>query len=68
MTTEKEMDERTGDVERNPTMGYSMISIKMETRERMDGIGLKTERGARMPYGRIIDFLIDFYMESVKNE
>ena len=64
MTTEKEMDEKTGDIEKRETMGYSMISIRMDIRERMNNLNLKTPRGARMPYGQIIEFLIDRYVES----
>jgi hypothetical protein len=36
----------------------------MDIRERMNNLNLKTPRGARMPYGQIIEFLIDRYVES----
>lgn len=58
MTTEREMDERTGDIEKRESFGYSMISIRKEIRDRMDSLNLKTPSGSRMPYGKIIDFLI----------
>ena len=59
MTTEREMDERTGDIEKRESFGYSMISIRKEIRDRMDSLNLKTPSGSRMPYGKIIDFLIE---------
>ena len=59
MTTEREMDERTGDIEKRESFGYSMISIRKDIRDRMDSLNLKTPSGARMPYGKIIDFLIE---------